>query len=190
LFLFLKTWLNLHYKPTTVFFETHGRFYTGIPELADSLGWFTQFYPLFTKNWTSLETLSEDISNQFDNLPENGLTYMEGFWYKPPFPVLLNFLGSFDENRGTLAIPSRISQGEMTDPNNPVLGYFELNALIAEGKIKWMLNVHPDINPDDFKTELALTIQKLMDYPDRPDYTADSIDQDDLNAIRDFLEGI
>jgi hypothetical protein len=53
-----------------------------------------------------------------------------------------------------------------------------------------MLNVHPDINPDDFKTELALTIQKLMDYPDRPDYTADSIDQDDLNAIRDLLEGI
>ena len=191
LYLFLSTWLELGYAPSTVFFETHGRFYEGIPELTETIGWFTQFYPLFSTNWPNLENLKVEISRQFEILPENGLTYMgNDHWYKPPFPILLNYLGNFDENRGSIAIPSSISQGNMTSVDNPTLSIVELNALIIEGKMKWMLRMHPELNPSAFKIQLNNNIIQLMDYNKNSNYIAQSIDQDDLDAINNLLGGV
>jgi len=191
LFLFLKTWLELGNPPTTIFLETHGRFYNGVSELTDSIGWFTQFYPIFSQEFPTLENLKDAIANQFENLPENGLTYMgENDWVKPPFPVLLNFLGNFDENRGEIAVPSTISQGEMTDLNNSVLSFVELNAMIIEGKMKWMLRMHPTMQPNIFKDKLNNSVKDFLNHQDNTDYIAQSIDQDDLDAINNLLGGI
>ena len=190
LFLFLNTWLELKYKPSTIFFETHGRFYEGIPELTETIGWFTQFYPLFCSNWPNVETLKAEISRQFENLPKNGLTYMGNeSWHKPPFPILLNYLGNFDENRGAIAIPSSISQGDMTSVDNPVLSMVELNALIVEGKMKWMLRMHPKLDSYAFKNQLNNSVIKIMANNHESEYIAQSIDQDDLDAINDLLRG-
>ena len=188
--MFLNTWLELKNEPSTVFFETHGRFYEGIAELTETIGWFTQFYPLFCAHWPKLENLKSEISNQFEHLPENGLTYMgnEG-WFKPPFPILLNYLGNFDENRGEIAIPSSISQGNMTSVDNPTLSMVELNALILEGKMKWMLRMHPELDPSAFKIQLNNSVIKLMGNNKNSDYIAQSIDQDDLDAINKLLGG-
>ena len=190
LYLFLKTWIQLKNEPSTVFFETHGRFYQGIPELTETIGWFTQFYPLFSANWPNLETLNTEISDEFKRLPENGLTYMGNeSWLKPPFPILLNYLGNFDENRGALAIPSSISQGDMTSLDNPVLSNVELNALIVEGKMKWMLRMHPKLDPTKFKNELTNIVNKLLGIKNESEFIDQSIDQDDLDAINDLLGG-
>jgi amino acid adenylation domain-containing protein len=191
LFLFLNTWIQLNYEPSTIFFETHGRFYEGIPELTETIGWFTQFYPLFCKSWPNLETLQNEISSQFKDLPENGLTYMANeTWFKPPFPVLLNYLGNFDENRGAIAIPSNISQGNMTSLENPVLGMVEMNALIVEGKMKWMLRMHPNMDPSIFKDQLNDSLNGLMNTENKSNFIAQSIDQDDLDAINNLLGGL
>lgn len=191
MFLFLNAWLELNYEPSTVFFETHGRFYEGIPELTETIGWFTQFYPLFCSSWPNLETLKAEISSQFEQLPNNGLTYMSNeAWQKPPFPILLNYLGSFDENRGALAIPSIISQGEMTSADNPVLSIVEVNALILEGKMKWMLRMHPQLDPYTLKNQLNNSVIKIMGNNHESDYSTQSIDQDDLDAINDLLGGL
>jgi hypothetical protein len=191
MFLFLNAWLELNYEPSTVFFETHGRFYEGIPELTETIGWFTQFYPLFCSNWPNLETLKAEITSQFEQLPQNGLTYMSNEpWHKPPFPILLNYLGSFDENRGSLAIPSNISQGEMTSADNPVLSMVEVNALIVEGKMKWMLRMHPQLNPYTLKNQINNSVVKIMGNNQESDYISQSIDQDDLDAINDLLGGL
>jgi amino acid adenylation domain-containing protein len=191
LFLFLKAWIELNYEPSTVFFETHGRFYEGIPELTETIGWFTQFYPLFCSSWPNLETLKTEISSQFEQLPKNGLTYMANDnWHKPPFPILLNYLGNFDENRGTMAITSSISQGDMTSVENPVLSMVELNALIIEGKMKWMLRMHPQLDPNTFKNQLNNSVICLMENTSETDYIDQSIDQDDLDAINDLLGGM
>ena len=191
LFLFLNTWLELKYEASTVFFETHGRFYEGIPELTETIGWFTQFYPLFCASWPNLETLKADIASQFEQLPENGLTYMANdSWQPPPFPVLLNYLGNFDENRGAIAIPSGISQGPMTSIDNPALSIVELNALIVEGKMKWMLRMHPLFDPSTFKNQLNHSLSKLMEHEHETDYVAQSIDQDELDAINNLLGGL
>lgn len=191
LFLFLKAWIELNYEPSTVFFETHGRFYEGIPELTETIGWFTQFYPLFCSSWPNLETLKTEISRQFEQLPKNGLTYMgNDNWHQPPFPILLNYLGNFDENRGAMAIPSSISQGDMTSVENPVLSMVELNALIVEGKMKWMLRMHPQLDPYIFKNQLNNSVIDLMENRNETDYIDQSIDQDDLDAINDLLAGL
>jgi aryl carrier-like protein len=191
LFLFLNTWIQLNYEPSTIFFETHGRFYEGIPELTETIGWFTQFYPLFCKSWPNLETLQNEISSQFKQLPENGLTYMANdTWFKPPFPILLNYLGNFDENRGAIAIPSNISQGNMTSLENPVLGMVEMNALIVEGKMKWMLRMHPKMDPSVFRDQLNESLNELMNTENKSNFIAQSIDQDDLDAINHLLGGL
>ncbi len=191
LFLFIKTWLELGNPSTTIFLETHGRFYNGVSELTDSIGWFTQFYPIFSQEFPRLENLKGAIANQFENLPENGLTYMgENDWVKPPFPVLLNFLGNFDENRGGIAVPSTISQGEMTDLSNPVLSFVELNAMIIEGKMKWMLRMHPTMQPNVFMDKLNCSVKEYLNNQNNTDYIAQSIDQDDLDAINNLLGGI
>jgi amino acid adenylation domain-containing protein len=191
MFLFLNAWLELNYEPSTVFFETHGRFYEGIPELTETIGWFTQFYPLFCSSWPNLETLKAEITSQFEQLPQNGLTYMSNeAWHKPPLPILLNYLGNFDENRGALAIPSIISQGEMTSADNPVLSMVEVNALIVEGKMKWMLRMHPQLDPYTLKNQLNNSVIKIMGNNHESDYITQSIDQDDLDAINDLLGGL
>ena len=190
LFLFVKTWIEIGYSSTTIFFETHGRSYTGIPELSETLGWFTQFFPVFTTSWPKLETLSIEIAQQFSELPANGLTYMAlDDWHKPPFPVLLNYLGNFDEDRGALAIPSSISQGNMTDPSNPALSVVEVNSMIMEGKMKWMIRVHPDLDPAPFRDTLNTFVSSMISGKIAPDYIAGSIDQDDLDAIGDIIGG-
>ena len=138
-----------------------------------------------------MENLTGAIANQFENLPENGLTYMgENDWVKPPFPVLLNFLGNFDENRGGIAVPSTISQGEMTDLSNPVLSFVELNAMIIEGKMKWMLRMHPTMQPNVFMDKLNCSVKEYLNNQNNTDYIAQSIDQDDLDAINNLLGGI
>lgn len=188
LFLFLKIWIELGQEPTTIFFETHGRFYEGIPELSETIGWFTQFYPVFTSSWPKLATLKEEISAQFSLLPKNGLTYMrEKSWKKPPFPVLLNYLGNFDENRGEMAIPSQISQGNMTSLYNPTFAVVELNALIVEGKMKWMLRTHPKFDVTTFKLKLNSTTGNLIGSNKDIEYIDQSIDQDDMDAINALL---
>lgn len=188
LFLFLKIWIDLGHEPTTIFFETHGRFYEGIPELSETIGWFTQFYPVFTSSWPKLATLKEEISAQFSLLPKNGLTYMgENSWKKPPFPVLLNYLGNFDENRGEMAIPSQISQGNMTSLDNPTFAAVELNALIVEGKMKWMLRTHPKFDVTSFKLKLNSFAEDLIGSKTVKEYIDQSIDQDDIDAINALL---
>jgi hypothetical protein len=138
-----------------------------------------------------LETLKAEITSQFEQLPQNGLTYMSNEpWHKPPFPILLNYLGSFDENRGSLAIPSNISQGEMTSADNPVLSMVEVNALIVEGKMKWMLRMHPQLNPYTLKNQINNSVVKIMGNNQESDYISQSIDQDDLDAINDLLGGL
>jgi amino acid adenylation domain-containing protein len=191
LYLFLASWLSIYDQPATIFFETHGRFYEGIPELTDTIGWFTQFYPMFCQHWPTKVTLKADIAAEFERLPLNGLTYMGNpSWQKPPFPVLLNYLGNFDENRGSIAIPSAISQGDMTDINNPVFGMVELNALIIEGKMQWMLRMHPTLDPTPFKEALNATIQQTIKDNAAQTHIDESIDDEDRNAIEDLLNDL
>ena len=191
LFLFIKTWIELKYAPSTIFFETHGRSYTGIPELSETIGWFTQFYPVFNNSWPKLDSLINDIAQQFNDLPQNGLTYMAmDDWFKPPFPILLNFLGNFDEDRGAIAVPSNISQGEMTDTSNPALGIVEVNAMIIEGKMKWMLRMHPDLDPTSFRDTLNGIVAQLISGKKTTDYLVGSIEQSDIDAIDDLLSNL
>ena len=191
LYLFLASWLSIYDQPTTIFFETHGRFYEGIPELTDTIGWFTQFYPMFCQHWPTKDSLKAEIAAEFERLPLNGLTYMGNpSWQKPPFPVLLNYLGNFDENRGSIAIPSAISQGEMTDINNPVFGMVELNALIIEGKMQWMLRMHPTLDPTPFKEALNATILQIIKDNAAQTHIDESIDDEDRNAIEDLLNDL
>ncbi len=87
-------------------------------------------------------------------------------------------------------IPSVISQGPMTSIDNPALSIVELNALIVEGKMKWMLRMHPLFDPSTFKNQLNHSLSKLMEHEHETDYVAQSIDQDELDAINNLLGGL
>ena len=49
LFFVLGAWIGEGLPIATPMLETHGRSHEGIPALAESLGWFTQFYPIDIK---------------------------------------------------------------------------------------------------------------------------------------------
>lgn len=186
LYLFLHAWQSLNLPPTAVFFETHGRSYDRVPELPEALGWFTQFYPMFSDRWPRKENLLESISTAFEQLPISGLTYMaQSNWQQPPFPVLLNFLGNFDENRGGIAVPSTIDQGPMSAGSNPALSMVELNAMISEGTLKWMLRTHPNFDAETFRLAFDAAFDGLRNQ--QTDYVSADIDSDDLDAIGDLL---
>ncbi len=188
LFLFLQTWNTLNLQPVTPFFETHGRSYANIPDIAGSMGWYTQFYPVILRGGSNDKALKQQIEEAFRDLPQSGLTYMAlDDWQKPPFPLLLNFLGNFDENRGTIARPSNISQGNMTDPENQLLAFVELNAMIVEGKLKWMLRSHPDFPAESFVKTFHSHTRENIHSANSGGYIDASLQQNDLDAIDDLL---
>jgi acyl-coenzyme A synthetase/AMP-(fatty) acid ligase/aryl carrier-like protein len=191
LYLFVKTWQSLNLPESSFFFETHGRSYDGIPEITEAIGWFTQFYPVFTSKFPNQENLITDIADELKKLPNNGLTYMAmENWNKPPFPVLLNFLGNFDEESSSIVRSSKISQGNMTDDSNPMLSFVELNGMIFEGKLKWMLRTHPDFDCSSFKEVFNSIAAEAIDGGNSISIVSDQIDQDDLDAINDLLGGM
>jgi hypothetical protein len=65
----------------------------------------------------------------------------------------------------------------------------ELNALIVEGKMKWMLRMHPKLDSYAFKNQLNNSVNKIRGDNNESEYIAQSIDQDDLDAINDLLGG-
>tara|TARA_B100001287_G_scaffold1325_1_gene1014 strand:+ start:25595 stop:32302 length:6708 start_codon:yes stop_codon:yes gene_type:complete len=191
LFIVLWTWNELMLPPATPFFETHGRSYNNIFELSDSVGWFTQFYSVFAKKWPEKDKLVEEISKEVENLPEFGLTYMaHANWKKPPFPMLLNFLGNFDENWGGIAKPSNIDQGEMTAPENMVMGMVEINGMIIQGRLKWMFRSHQNFPIEKFEKQFN-SIHKNLNEIEENNYDLDeSIADGDIDTINDLLGNI
>lgn len=186
---FMHSWLAAKQPRSAIFLETHGRQYSGIPELSDAIGWFTQFYPLSEKAYPEHEAeIISYVRQAFAALPNFGLSYMGmSNWQKPPFPLLLNFLGSFDENWNSMARPVQFDQSNQVDPQNPMLAFFEINGIILEGKIRWMFRTHPDFKIDDFVEKWTEVANSLLSGSDAAFYSDDSIDSDDLNKISDML---
>ena len=191
-YLILSVWLEANLPPVTPFLETHGRSHKGISRLFESIGWFTQFYPVFKDFFPEKNKLKEALKTVFAELPQEGLAYMaEENWKKPPYPLLLNFLGNFDENWGGMASPSKIPSGEMVDLNNLTLGIVEINAMIIEGKMKWMLRTHPNFKHLEFRKAFDSFSQNQLRIEAYSKHEVDeSIDQDDLNAIDNLLNGL
>ena len=184
---FLHCWIAAEQPKTALFLETHGRQYSGIPELSDAIGWFTQFYPLSENAYPERDSeIVSYVRQAFVALPDFGLGYMGmSDWQKPPFPLLLNFLGSFDENWNAMARPVQFDQSNQVDPQNPMLAFVEINGIILEGKIRWMFRTHPDFSIDLFVEKWNQTANSLLS--DTAFYSDDSIDSDDLNKISDML---
>jgi non-ribosomal peptide synthetase component F/aryl carrier-like protein len=192
LYLIAGAWEKAELPPVTPVFETHGRSYAEITELSESLGWFTQFYPVELDFDVSKANLLERVRFAMKNVPENGLLYMgHPSWKKPPFPLLLNYLGSFDENWGGMARPSDIGQGDMVDQKNFLLGHVEINALIVEGKMRWMLRTHPSFDSKHFEEALtSFSKENISAELQGETFIHDSVDSDDMNAIDDLLSDL
>lgn len=192
LFLVMGTWIEQQFPMVTPMMETHGRSYDSIPGLAESLGWFTQFYPIPIQQHVPVDQLLEHLHVVSKEISPYQLAYMgtEGY-AKPCYPLLINFLGSFDENWGGLARPSNISQGAMVDLENSMLAHVEINALIVEGKLRWMFRSHPNFELTSYCDAFELFSQKQLaeHFGHRPHVDV-SIDEDDLQAIDDLLNDL
>ena len=85
-----------------------------------------------------------------------------------------------------MAMSSPISIGELVDSTNNSLAFVELNAMIINGKMKWMLR----INSEWFKTSFGNTLEcKISQYMSgfSEEVSKKDIDDDDLDAINDLL---
>jgi len=186
---FLHSWLRTNQLQTAIFLETHGRQYSGIPEIAESIGWFTQFYPLTENDYPrQQEEIQHYVKQSFAQLPNYGLGYMGmNNWQKAPFPLLLNFLGSFDENWNSMARPVQFDQSNQVDPQNPMLAFVEINGIILEGKIRWMFRTHPQFPIDLFVSEWESAAGELLTASDSDFYSDESIDKDDMEKITDMF---
>jgi iturin family lipopeptide synthetase B len=186
---FLYSWLRINQPQIAIFLETHGRQYSGIPEIAESIGWFTQFYPLSENDYPRLQDeIQHYVKQNFAQLPNYGLGYMGmNNWQKAPFPLLLNFLGSFDENWNSMARPVQFDQSNQVDPQNPMLAFVEINGIILEGKIRWMFRTHPQFPIDLFVREWETTAGELLSASESEFYSDESIDKDDMDKISDML---
>jgi acyl-coenzyme A synthetase/AMP-(fatty) acid ligase/aryl carrier-like protein len=187
--IFLLAWLSKERPRITPFFETHGRQHEDIPGLADCPGWFTQFYPLTSRRYPEKkEHISDYAAFAFQELPNNGLDYMgRSNWKKPPYPLLLNFLGNFDEDRGGLAGVLNLPSGDQADPGNPMLAYLEINALIIQGKVRWIFRSHPDFDLKTFVNNWEDAAQLMTEDNPEVAYIADEIGRDDLDTIAGLL---
>jgi acyl-coenzyme A synthetase/AMP-(fatty) acid ligase/aryl carrier-like protein len=192
LFFVMGAWGEHALPMVTPMMETHGRSYDSIPGLAESLGWFTQFYPVPIQEHVPVDQLLEHLHAVSKEISPHQLAYMgtEGY-AKPCYPLLINFLGSFDENWGGLARPSSISQGSMVDLENSMLAHVEINALIVEGKLRWMFRSHPNFELTSYCDAFEQFSQKYlaMHLGHRPHIDL-SIDEDDLHAIDDLLNDL
>jgi hypothetical protein len=75
----------------------------------------------------------------------------------------------------------------MTSLDNPTFAVVELNALIVEGKMKWMLRTHPKLDLTSFKLKLNSFAEDLIGNKNIMEYIDQSIDQDDIDAINALL---
>jgi len=185
---FLHSWLRAKQPKTAIFLETHGRQYSGIPEITESIGWFTQFYMLSENDYPSQKNeINHYVKQSFSKLPNNGLGYMGmSNWQTPPFPILLNFLGSFDENWNSMARPVNFDESNQVDPDNPMLAFVEINGIILEGKIRWMFRTHPEVPIDLFVAEWEKSAIDLLSS-DSDIYSNENIDKDDIDKISQIL---
>lgn len=192
LFFVLGAWKSEGLPIATPILETHGRSYEGIPALAESLGWFTQFYPIDINPEIQIDELLTHVRGAHEEAIGYQLTYMGRSGYAQPcYPLLLNFLGSFDENWGGIASPSMISQGEMVDLGNTMLAHVEINAMIVEGKLRWMMRSHPSFNLTSYMNAFQLFASTQLNVaPSISAHVDDSIDLEDRNAIEDLLNGL
>ena len=192
LFFVLGAWIREGLPIATPILETHGRSYEGIPSLAESLGWFTQFYPIDIEPEIPMDELLTHVRDAHEEAIAYQLTYMGSAGYAQPcYPLLLNFLGSFDENWGGIASPSMISQGEMVDPGNTMLAQVEINAMIVEGKLRWMMRSHPSFNLTSYMNAFQLFASTQLNAASSISaHVDDSIDLEDRNAIEDLLNGL
>jgi hypothetical protein len=156
------------------------------------LGWFTQFYPIDIKPEIQIDELLTHVRGAHEEAIGYQLTYMGRSGYAQPcYPLLLNFLGSFDENWGGIASPSMISQGEMVDLGNTMLAHVEINAMIVEGKLRWMMRSHPSFNLTSYMNAFQLFASTQLNIaPSISAHVDDSIDLEDRNAIEDLLNGL
>jgi len=189
--LFLEAWMQGGRSPVTPFFETHGRQHEDLVGLSEAIGWFTQFYPITSQDYPETkEAISHYAKESLENLPDHGLAYMalEG-WNQPPFPALLNFLGTFDENWGGLAQPMDLDAGPQVDANNPLLAYLEINAIVLQGRVKWMFRSHPGFDLVAFKKDWDSVGSKLGAGGESGGgfYVDEGIGKDDLDTIADLL---
>lgn len=185
---FLECWIKSGLPPTTIFLETHGRQYHQIYDIFDAIGWFTQFYPLTHNLYPSHEKeILNYVRNSFQYLPNQGLDYM-GLenWIKPPFPVLLNFLGSFDENWGHLAKPIFLEDIPQIDVKNPMLAFLEINGMIINGKIQWIFRSHYQFDCKQWANQWNLLMEAIPKNSNTFYHT--NIDNDDLNKISEMLD--
>ena len=192
LFLVLETWHQLNLPRVTPMMETHGRSYEGVLGITESLGWFTQFYPVPIDFSTEVSTRWDRITEGYRLAQEMQLTYMGTENYqKPEYPLLLNFLGSFDENWGGMASPSLLDQGDMVDPDNYLLAHVEINGLIVQGKLKWSFRSNPLFNLETFVDCFSSISNVLLHANSAPQQVYDEgIDEDDRNAIEDLLKDL
>ena len=100
-----------------------------------------------------------------------------------PVPRPASLPGNFDENRGGLAIPSTMIKIHVRRKQS-AFSVVELNAMITEGTLKWMLRTHPDFNAQAFRSAFDAAFDGLR--TNQPQVLSD-IDSDDLDAIGDFL---
>jgi hypothetical protein len=56
--------------------------------------------------------------------------------------------------------------------------------------MKWMLRMHPTMQPNVFMDKLNCSVKEYLNNQNNTDYIAQSIDQDDLDAINNLLGGI
>jgi hypothetical protein len=73
----------------------------------------------------------------------------------------------------------------MSAGSNPALSMVELNAMISEGTLKWMLRTHPNFDAETFRLAFDAAFDGLRNQ--QTDYVSADIDSDDLDAIGDLL---
>ncbi|ODN72164.1 non-ribosomal peptide synthetase [Methylobrevis pamukkalensis] len=189
-------------------FESHGRpdLFPGV-DLSESVGWFTALYPLLLKadRDASDGAVLLAVKDAMRRVPHHGVGYgvlrhLRGLLPAPedrPVDLRFNYLGQTDAlfGEGALFAPAGESAGPMQAGINPRDSVFEVDALVAGGRLhlRWTYGtaLHRPETVAALVDHFAARLAGLVDHcltTDEPgltpaDFPEMDFGQDDLDAL-------
>ncbi|WP_128894537.1 non-ribosomal peptide synthetase [Longirhabdus pacifica] len=203
---------SMHITTSSILLEGHGREEIGLQmNVSRTIGWFTSMYPVhFTLPSDKVADVIMHVKETLRSVPNKGIGYSvlkylssaeHSLQFKHQPEISFNYLGRFNqhESEGGLQLDTTLT-GEAFHPLTPLTAAIDINGMIEDDKLKFVLRYNPHLFLESTMTAFATRYeQSLLDISQHcmqqehrvytpSDFTAEDISVEELDNFLNMLD--